>query len=591
LTTTDTCTLGTRALALDGSTWLEISHATSRFNQLILDGDGLVHFTVELWVRITVQLPHASQMMLYEDDNRIWMTIEPHTNRVVCGARDLLNVAITARSSTPMSSGQWTHLACVFAGQDVDHSLDAFADGDEGLYVFVDGQLDGSTVGPLNRLSNGFALMSSTLLIGAHRVPLSLVSNNLFEDLAMAEVGQIRFWSVPRTTTELRSAMYTEVDVDAAHLVAYFDFAERPEQDLERPQHNITLMQRGGTFHHGIPLSNWSVSEVKMSGPCVVSNVGCADGSREGFEDQSSYRTVAACGGQWVGAISSVSADSLCSLHWHVCSGVEIQQEHISVAQSCSFLGAFAFDSANDCGNCHSSCLGAMTGTSINGFCPVSATDYTDPDMECMGSDCIVRDHMSSCLSDGRTDTPRGPAGHRSCEFHDGLSGVVCCRETGCADRTREGLQDHKKWPSIAVCDGEWRGQIGGPSAAALCAVGWHVCTGDDVRAKHISIEDATAFDGCFAFDSANDCGNCHATCLGAMTGTSINGKCAVSATDMSDPDLHGMGGGCTERPHDSSCLADGRLNAEVSGNRNGCDWFEGLSGVVCCEDPDGSGR
>jgi hypothetical protein len=237
-------------------------------------------------------------------------------------------------------------------------------------------------------------------------------------------------------------------------------------------------------------------------------------------------------------------------LGWHVCTGVDVQQERITVAQSTAFVGAFAFDSANDCGNCHTTCLGAMTGTSVNGFCAVSATDYTDPDLECMGSDCRVRPGMTSCLLNGRTDAPSRES-RKGCEYYDGLSGVVCCRETGCADRTREGLTDHRQWPRIAVsaislhksvvaayrchgylfayllsqvCGGEWSGQIGSLSAAALCASGWHVCTGDDVRAEGISLSAATGFDGCFAFDSANNCGNCHSTCLGAMSGTSVNG-------------------------------------------------------------------
>ena len=66
-----------------------------------------------------------------------------------------------------------------------------------------------------------------------------------------------------------------------------------------------------------------------------------------------------------------------------------------------------------------------------------------------------------------------------------------------------------------------------------------------------------------------------------------VEGKCAVSATDLSDPDLHGMGAGCTVQSGAgaTSCLLDGRINAAVRGNRNGCGWFSGLNGVVCCAD------
>ena len=90
------------------------------------------------------------------------------------------------------------------------------------------------------------------------------------------------------------------------------------------------------------------------------------------------------------------------------------------------------------------------------------------------------------------------------------LSGVVCCLETGCADRTREGLTDIQHWPRIAVCEGSWSGPISGPAAAAICADGWHVCTGEDVQQAGVTFAQATAFNGCFSFDAASDCGNCH---------------------------------------------------------------------------------
>ena len=76
----------------------------------------------------------------------------------------------------------------------------------------------------------------------------------------------------------------------------------------------------------------------------------------------------------------------------------------------------------------------------------------------------------------------------------------------GCADGSREGFNNTSRFPSIAACDGGWtvpgiagaagklpacnraaggHGIFQGCSAADLCAVGWHVCTGAaDIRAS-----------------------------------------------------------------------------------------------------------
>ena len=76
----------------------------------------------------------------------------------------------------------------------------------------------------------------------------------------------------------------------------------------------------------------------------------------------------------------------------------------------------------------------------------------------------------------------------------------------GCADGSREGFNNTGRFPSIAACDGGWtvpgiagaagklpacnraaggHGIFQGCSAADLCAVGWHVCTGAaDIRAS-----------------------------------------------------------------------------------------------------------
>jgi hypothetical protein len=78
--------------------------------------------------------------------------------------------------------------------------------------------------------------------------------------------------------------------------------------------------------------------------------------------------------------------------------------------------------------------------------------------------------------------------------------------DSGCADGTREGLHSMKR---IAACTGEWRGHI--VNADHLCAPGWAVCSHEDRKLlKEITWTDATEFGGCFAFNAAQDGGNCH---------------------------------------------------------------------------------
>jgi hypothetical protein len=155
----------------------------------------------------------------------------------------------------------------------------------------------------------------------------------------------------------------------------------------------------------------------------------------------------------------------------------------------------------------------------------------------------------------------------------------------GCADGTREGFEDLARYPDIAVCAGVYEGLIDGPSARALCCPGWHVCRGDDARVHSITGAEATAFPLCYAYDAAQDCNRCSATCRSIADDPEA--RCPDIATSQS-ADGAGMGAGCGDGSTGggmvtTSCLPDRRL--DVSTNTFGCWWDPRSAGVVCCRD------
>jgi len=153
----------------------------------------------------------------------------------------------------------------------------------------------------------------------------------------------------------------------------------------------------------------------------------------------------------------------------------------------------------------------------------------------------------------------------------------------GCADGTREALTDETKYPRIAACTGTCAGYIDGASAATLCSNGWHVCRGNDVAVRSLRGNEVM-FPGCYAYDAAQDCNYCSATCRGIVGDP--NGACSV-ANDTIDADMAGLGSGCIHEPATNlSCLADVRLDASQGpGNARsfGCTCNPQLSGVICC--------
>lgn len=101
------------------------------------------------------------------------------------------------------------------------------------------------------------------------------------------------------------------------------------------------------------------------------------------------------------------------------------------------------------------------------------------------------------------------------CTINTDISGVVCCQDSvidasvaGCADGVREGFKNLYDYPNISACSGEVAGYD--VDAVPLCADGWHTCMGRDVyQVLGITYDQATTFEGCYAFDSLHDCGMC----------------------------------------------------------------------------------
>jgi hypothetical protein len=154
----------------------------------------------------------------------------------------------------------------------------------------------------------------------------------------------------------------------------------------------------------------------------------------------------------------------------------------------------------------------------------------------------------------------------------------------GCAAGYRSGFNDLATFPTIAACTGRYTGNIGGASALAMCASGWHVCRGNDAVLATISGTQATAFSGCFAYDSAHDCNYCASTCNAILASSST--PCYVQATN--DADLAGLGGSCSIGSGSGAsvnCIDGPRIDA-YPGNWGCLEQPSSTQGRVGCRGP-----
>jgi hypothetical protein len=124
-----------------------------------------------------------------------------------------------------------------------------------------------------------------------------------------------------------------------------------------------------------------------------LTEIGCADGSREGFLELEKASGIAACGGNWGGAIHGPSAVALCADGWSVCNPIlnayhAATLKNVSFPQATSFTGCYPYAAANDFG-ITSACTGQ---------------EHQD-DMAATGNDCIHFPDGTSALKNGRVDS------------------------------------------------------------------------------------------------------------------------------------------------------------------------------------------
>eukprot|EP00118_Oscarella_pearsei_P025592 m.308428 g.308428 ORF g.308428 m.308428 type:complete len:337 (+) comp43981_c0_seq1:546-1556(+) len=144
--------------------------------------------------------------------------------------------------------------------------------------------------------------------------------------------------------------------------------------------------------------------------------------------------------------------------------------------------------------------------------------------------------------------------------------------ESGCKDGTTEGrfrISCH-----VQACAGRWSGDISGASSQ-LCAKGWHVCSpatdggsvDDRLLLKTITFTEAQKPSGCFAYNAANDFGQCrHLNC-----------------DENSFNDMGSIGSTCNLKPTATSCLGTGRI--DLKGRACGSFKAGETTGVLCCKD------
>ncbi|MFO0600231.1 MAG: carboxypeptidase regulatory-like domain-containing protein [Myxococcaceae bacterium] len=147
---------------------------------------------------------------------------------------------------------------------------------------------------------------------------------------------------------------------------------------------------------------------------------GCADGTREGFIDQTQWPNVAACAGAWTGAITTSSADSLCGANFHVCEPTDLELRAVTADDALAFPGCFAYRASND---------------GFDGCEPlVCSGDPAHDDMAGVGRTCLSLNGVAH----------RGDGGITSCLAGGARFDATCCAASvngaGCQQTTQSGV-------------------------------------------------------------------------------------------------------------------------------------------------------
>jgi len=113
-----------------------------------------------------------------------------------------------------------------------------------------------------------------------------------------------------------------------------------------------------------------------------------------------------------------------CSTGYHVCNGKDMWSSGIGYSQATSVPGCYAYDAANDCDGCFTTCKAAA---SVNG--KGGCYDPKTPDMPGIGAGCHYQTRgRSECLKGG--GMVRADDGSRKCYARKsrGITGVLCCK-------------------------------------------------------------------------------------------------------------------------------------------------------------------
>jgi hypothetical protein len=104
---------------------------------------------------------------------------------------------------------------------------------------------------------------------------------------------------------------------------------------------------------------------------------------------------------------------------WHLCIGGDAALSTISFADATAFPGCFAINAAQDNSHCHpGSCSDAVS---------AGVDSAANIDMGGVGQDCkLAAPNQTSCIKNGRIDASENSG--TGCNFHPGLTGVVCCK-------------------------------------------------------------------------------------------------------------------------------------------------------------------
>jgi len=160
--------------------------------------------------------------------------------------------------------------------------------------------------------------------------------------------------------------------------------------------------------------------------------------------------------------------------------------------------------------------------------------------------------------------------------------------KAGCKSGERAGFKDVEEFPNYAACSSST--DLEGIDVSSdneelnsICAPGWRICTGYDVFNHGVTYTDAVNandIDGCYAYNSAQDCNGCFKTCGDTQSVNGANG----CFDHTGGHDIAGVGSTCKKRgANRDSCFGKGRIDLKWGSNDCALPSSEIIDGIVCC--------